>query len=209
MQVSSSLSVGIKKNTADHTTITAFFHLSIKTNLVTKDQLIWLKQLKKGNELAAFNIYKAYSQSMFNTLLRLTGQHETAQDLLQEAFVKAFNSIHTLEELSAFPGWLKRVVLNTGLEFLRKKSLQFESISDKVDLSEELPEDYFVSDEELHKEINQLPDGCRTVLVLHLFEGLKHQDIASRIGIAESTSKTQYRHAKMLLKEKLISYYEA
>ena len=76
-------------------------------------------------------------------------------------------------------------------------------------MEEELPEDFAISDEALHAAINELPDGCRMVLVLHLFEGLKHGEIAERMEISESTSKTQYRHAKKLLKEKLSSYYEA
>ncbi len=175
---------------------------------MTETQTVWINQLKKGNELAAFNLYNDYSKAMYNTLTRITNDTETAKDLLQEAFVKAFRKIHDLDDPQAFAGWLKRIVVNTGLEFIRKKKYLFEDIEDQSDIETEEVESSTIDTEVLHKAIQDLPDGCRAVLSLHLIEGYKHKEIADQLGISESTSKTQYKHAKRLLKVKLQHHYE-
>lgn len=174
---------------------------------MTDSQQVWIREARKGNELAAFHLYNSYSKAMYNTLLRLVGDTDTAQDLLQEAFVKAFANLEKLSEAQAFAGWLKRIVLNTGLEHLRKRKMVFEEIDERtLDLVDEPVDE--VNEAVLHAAIHQLPDGCRSVLSLHIFEGYKHQEIAQQLGISESTSKTQYRHAKLLLKKKLAGIYE-
>ncbi len=145
---------------------------------------------------------------MYNTLIRITSDQETAKDLLQEAFVKAFRKIDMLDDPKAFPGWLKRIVVNTGVEHLRKKKYEFEEITNQTEeLEEDLEDGLPIEPEMLHAAIKELPDGCRSVLSLHLFEGYKHAEIAEQMGISESTSKTQFRHAKALLKKKLEGIY--
>lgn len=175
---------------------------------MTETHTIWINQLKKGNELAAFNLYNSYSKAMYNTLTRMTNDADTAKDLLQEAFVKAFKKIHDLDDPKAFGGWLKRIVVNMGLEYLRKNKFHFEELEDQTEIENEQIDEALVDDKTLHAAIKELPDGCRTVLCLHLLEGFKHKEIASQLGISESTSKTQYRHAKRLLKTKLQHHYE-
>lgn len=176
---------------------------------MTETQIIWINQLKQGNELAAFNLYNDFSKAMFSTLIRMTNDSELAKDILQEAFIKAFKKVHELEEPRAFGGWLKRIVVNTGLEYLRKKNYVFEKIENQTEeLEEEIDEGIEIESEVIHAAIKELPDGCRTVLCLFLLEGYKHSEIATELSISESTSKTQYRHAKMLLKKKLIHHYE-
>ncbi len=174
---------------------------------MTETQIVWINQLKKGNELAAFNLYNSYSKAMYSTLSRMTNDAETAKDLLQEAFVKAFKKIHDLEDPKAFGGWLKRIVVNVGLEHVRKKKYYFEDIEDQEMESPEI-DDSLIDDKTLHNAIKELPDGCRTVLCLHLLEGYKHKEIADQLDISESTSKTQYKHAKKLLKIRLQHHYE-
>jgi RNA polymerase sigma factor (sigma-70 family) len=175
---------------------------------VTETQITWINQLKQGNELAAFNLYNDYSKAMYNTLTRITSDSEIAKDLLQEAFVKAFKKVSELDEPKAFGGWLKRIVVNTGLEHVRKKKCVFEEIENHLEDQEELDDGLVIESETIHQAIKELPDGCRTVLCLFLLEGYKHSEIAKELGISESTSKTQYRHAKILLKKKLIHHYE-
>ncbi|WP_424961121.1 RNA polymerase sigma factor [Ekhidna sp.] len=175
---------------------------------MTDTQIVWINQLKKGNELAAFNLYNSYSKAMYNTLTRITNDQEVAKDLLQEAFVKAFRRIDDLEEPKAFAGWLKRIVVNMGLEYVRKKKFHFEDLENQNQLESEEVDDKLIDDKTLHRAIKELPDGCRTILSLHLLEGFKHKEIAEELGISESTSKTQFRHAKKLLKNKLQHHYE-
>lgn len=175
--------------------------------LVT-EQNVWIREAQKGNELAAFNLYRSYSRAMYNSLIRMVRDEDIAKDLLQEAFIKAFNNLDKLTEVKAFGGWLKRIVVNTGLEYVRKKKYVFEDIDEvHAEISEDEPfEECDVV--AIHAAIKELPDGCRTVLSLHIFEGFKHSEIAKQLGISESTSKTQFRHAKLLLKKKLTHIYE-
>ncbi|MEM6737347.1 MAG: sigma-70 family RNA polymerase sigma factor [Bacteroidota bacterium] len=175
---------------------------------VTEEQTAWINQLKKGNELAAFNLYNCYSSAMYSTLVRMVNDKEMAKDLLQEAFIKAFKKIDGLAEPKAFAGWLKRIVVNTGLEHVRKQKYDFEDVTESEDFKDEVDDDTIIENETIHTAIKTLPDGCRTVLCLHLLEGYKHKEIAQQLGISESTSKTQYRHAKSLLKKRLIYHYE-
>lgn len=181
---------------------------------MTESQHVWIREARKGNELAAFNLYESYSKAMYNTLIRMVSDTDLAEDLLQEAFVKAFKNLENLTNDQAFAGWLKRIVVNTGLEHLRKRKMVFEEIDEeRDDLEDEVLEDEVLEVEEMdaksiHAAIKELPDGCRTVLSLHVFEGLKHGEIAKELGISESTSKTQFRHAKKLLKVKLEQLYE-
>jgi len=173
------------------------------------EQHIWIREARKGNELAAYHLYESYAKAMYNTLVRMVGDADTAQDLLQEAFVKVFRNLDKLTEEKAIAGWIKRIVVNTGLEFVRKKKYVFEDIDEQHrDFEEDEPFEE-VDVVAIHAAIKELPDGCRTVLSLHIFEGYKHTEIAKELGITASTSKTQYRHAKQLLKKKLTSIYEA
>ena len=166
---------------------------------MSESQRVWIQEARKGNELAAYNLYESYSKAMYNTLIRVVCDEEAAKDLLQEAFVKAFKNLENLTNEVAFAGWLKRIVVNIGLEYVRKKKYVFEDIDDQHDHLEEDEPISEVDVNSIHATIKELPNGCRTVLSLHVFEGYKHAEIAAELSIAESTSKTQYRHAKKLL----------
>lgn len=175
---------------------------------MTESQHAWIREARKGNELAAYNLYESYSKAMYNTLIRMVSDAEIAKDLLQEAFIKAFKNLENLTNDKAFAGWLKRIVVNTGLEHLRKRKFEFDEIDEQRDDFEMEVEEDFLDPKLIHQAIKELPDGCRAVLSLHVFEGYKHSEIADELGITESTSKTQFRHAKKLLKVKLEEIYE-
>ncbi|MEM9895618.1 MAG: sigma-70 family RNA polymerase sigma factor [Bacteroidota bacterium] len=175
---------------------------------MTKTQLVWIAELKKGNDLAAFNIYNDFVKAMYNTAIRITGSTEVAQDIVQDSFIAAFQKISALKDPMAFAGWLKQIVVNNAVQYIRRNKIQFASVTDHDNLQEDHVEEDRISDEELASAIRSLPEGCRTVLSLHLFEEMKHSEIAGVLSISESTSKTQYRHAKKLLKEKLKHHYE-
>ena len=90
---------------------------------MSESQRVWIQEARKGNELAAYNLYESYSKAMYNTLIRVVCDEEAAKDLLQEAFVKAFKNLENLTNEVAFAGWLKRIVVNIGLEYVRKKNM--------------------------------------------------------------------------------------
>jgi len=134
-----------------------------------------------------------------------------AEDIIQESFVKAFNNLNTFRGESSFGAWLKRIVINQSITFLRKRKLEFSDIDHLHIVDESDSENHFpeIDPGKIHETIKTLPEKARVVLNLYLLEEYKHKEIAEMLGINESTSKSQYQRARLLLKEKLkkeISY---
>ncbi|MEZ5104939.1 MAG: RNA polymerase sigma factor [Draconibacterium sp.] len=155
---------------------------------------------KKGNKKAQHKLYKMYSKAMYNIAIRMTGDRETAEDILQDAFIKAFTEIEKLIDEKAFGGWLKRIVINRCLDEIRKQKnvASFDMLAEKhSEIAEEINENVDV--EMVHNMIKRLPEGARQVLVLRALEGYRYAEIAERLDITESTAKTQFFRAKQLL----------
>ena len=160
----------------------------------------------QGDIKAQYQLYKQYSKAMYNIALRFLDQKMDAEDILQDSFCTAFRKLDELENPNAFPGWLKRIVINNCISLQRKKRIQFESIDehklgDDPVLADNLEEE--IDPALVHQAIKKLPDGGRTILVLHALEGYKHREIAEMLNVSESTSKTQYSRALTLLRNEL------
>ncbi len=142
---------------------------------------------------------------MFNTAYRIVGNDLDAEDMLQESFVNAFKNLKSYKGTASFGSWLKRIVVNNSINLVKKRRLQFESVEDQADVDSitETESDTDLSYEvEMVKEgISKLPDGYRVVISLYLLEGFDHKEIASVLGITESTSKSQYNRSKKKLRE--------
>lgn len=141
---------------------------------------------------------------MFNTALRITGEQSDAEDVLQEAFVSAFQNLTSYREDASFGAWLKRIVINKALNQVQKSKRDL-MLADEVkseqavtEWHEETEPTYSV--ETVKSAMKELPSGFRTVLSLYLFEGYDHKEISEILGITESTSKSQYKRAKDKLK---------
>lgn len=160
-----------------------------------------IERCRNGETKAQFMLFRKYSKAMYNIAIRFTNNRMDAEDILQESFIVAFEKLPELVNTASFPGWLKRIVINRCVDHVRKNSLVFEDL--KEDLPDDLPPDDgpdFVTDPAIvHNFIRNLPEGGRTVLVLHILEGYKHREIAGMLGISESTSKSQYNRALKLL----------
>jgi len=138
---------------------------------------------------------------MFNIAIRMTGNRAEAEDVVQDAFIKAFTEIEKLNNENAFGGWLKRIVINRSLDEIKKRKinyLEIDSINEKqINSYYEIEEE--TDPEAVHHLIKKLPDGAREILVLRALEGYKHAEIAEKLKISESTAKTQFFRAKHLL----------
>ena len=172
-----------------------------------------LERCKTGDQKAYYEIYKLYSRAMFNICFRIVGSQEMAEDVLQEAFVSAFQNLKSFQGKSSFGAWLKRIVVNKAISYLRKNQLEVVMMDDKIDFEDEKgvnEEDLVLKVESIRSAIQKLPNGFRVVFSLYLMEGYDHKEIAEILGISESTSKTQYNRAKKKLKEILKEeiYYE-
>jgi RNA polymerase sigma-70 factor (ECF subfamily) len=132
----------------------------------------------------------------------MVGNAVEAEDVMQEAFLKAFTKMDTYEGMVSFGAWLKRIVINRSLDYLKKRKVKFEEINEKI--PDEEPEGIVISEvhtEYLKKAIQQLPDGYRVVLTLYLLEGYDHEEIAQILGISNGSSRSQYLRAKLKLRE--------
>lgn len=140
---------------------------------------------------------------MYNTALRIIGDENEAEDVLQDAFVSAFQNLKSYREDASFGAWLKRIVINKALnqvQRIKKDLMLAQDIKDEISEyeSEKIEPTYSVA--QVQKAMNELPSGFRTVLSLYLFEGYDHKEISEILGITESTSKSQYKRAKDKLK---------
>lgn len=164
-----------------------------------------IESARKGDQQAMYRLYKLYVQAMYNTCIRMVSNQYDAEDIIQESFVKAFNNLDSFRGESSFGSWLKRIVINQSITFLRKKKQNFQDIDDLQILADEDEEKSFpeIDPMMIHESIKTLPEKARVVLNLYLLEGYIHKEIAEILNITESTSKSQYLRAKNLLREKL------
>lgn len=152
---------------------------------------------------------------MFYVCLRYIRDDSDAKDVLQEGFIQAYQKIETLKEPSSFEGWLRRLMVNKCLEFLRSRSKKQEMLSEKdfaiedetdVDLNEQ---DQELLREKLFSAIQDLPEGYRTVINLALVEEYSHREIAEMLDIKESTSRSQLVRARAQLKKILFTQQDS
>lgn len=160
-----------------------------------------IEKCKQGDIKAQYLLYKQYSVSMYNIAIRFLNNKMDTEDIIQESFITAFNKLKELKSDAAFGTWLKRIVINNCISFLRKNRIYFEDVNDYT--AEEIPDSYEIDPAMIHNAIKELPDGARTVLMLHSMEGYKHREISDMLNISESTCRTQYKRALGLLNNKL------
>jgi RNA polymerase sigma factor (sigma-70 family) len=161
----------------------------------------------KGDRKAQFTLFNQYGKAMYNVCYRLLKNEDDAADALQEAFVDAFQHLHTYRKESSFGYWLKQIVIHKSISALRKRKNEALSWPEGLDLSEEWEEelDTEAQVDQIKKKIDQLPDGYRIVLTLYLIEGYDHEEIAQILQISENTSRTQLHRGKKKLLERLAS----
>ncbi|BDD12807.1 DNA-directed RNA polymerase sigma-70 factor (plasmid) [Fulvitalea axinellae] len=136
-----------------------------------------------------------------------------AEDVLQEAFIKIFQSLSSLREVSLFQAWAKRIVINMAIGFLRKKSVLNECVDADVGTIELSESEVSESEKKLRTmEMNEivrlmdgLPEGYKTVLNLYSIEGYSHKEIAEILGISEGASRSQYHKAKKAFQKVILS----
>jgi RNA polymerase sigma-70 factor (ECF subfamily) len=149
-------------------------------------------------------LYSKYSRAMYVICLRYTKTIQEAEDVLQESFIKVFNSLDKFKSQSTLGYWIKKIVINTALNFQRSK-LYLYPMFDVEDINI-ADRDFTLSSfhySELLEMIKDLPTGSQVIFNLYAIEGFKHNEIAKMLEISEGTSKSQYARAKQLLQDKL------
>jgi RNA polymerase sigma factor (sigma-70 family) len=164
-----------------------------------------LESCKKGNTEAQMKVYRLYFRPMYHVSLRILGDRMEAEDVMQEAFLTAFQNLGTVDLNTSFGGWLKRIVVNRSLDALRKRKDQVDLVADIPD--EIIPEPDWQNEEETVEEkvrkvkraMQLLPEKYRMVLNLSLFEGYDHDEIGQILGVPASTSRAQLSRGKQKL----------
>jgi RNA polymerase sigma-70 factor (ECF subfamily) len=159
----------------------------------------------KGDRAAQKALYDTYCRKLFAVCLRYAKNAEESEDILQEGFIKIFNSLKNFRFESQLSTWMTRIMINTALNHQRQKMYLLPMVDvEKAHLEES--ENISLADfhlSELITFVQSLPDGCRIVFNLFAIEGYGHKEIGEMLGISEGTSKSQYNRAKSLLKERL------
>ena len=161
----------------------------------------------KNNAAAQKALYQKYSSKMLVVCYRYAHSREDAEDMLQESFIKVFSQIHTFENRGALEGWIRRIVVHTCINNLKKNKRFNESVdlihANSIQVREEsVPS--IIQAKEVVECIRLLPIGYRTVLNLYAIEGYSHKEIAGMLEVEESTSRSQYTRAKAMLEDMLI-----
>ncbi len=161
----------------------------------------------RNEAVAQQELYHRYSPKMLSVCYRYAKSREDAEDMLQEGFIKVFTQIHQFQNRGALEGWIRKIIVHTCINNLKKNKKFSESV-DIVHASglqvreESIPS--ILQAKQVVECIRMLPIGYRTVLNLYAIEGYSHKEIAEMLDIEESTSRSQYTRAKAMLEDILL-----
>ncbi len=165
-----------------------------------------IKACRRQDARAQQLLYERYAPTMLALCRRYVRGDQEAEDVMIHGFMTVFSKIGSYEGRGSFEGWIKRIMINEALCWLRRnKSMYLETDIEKADREPDygaLSDSLEVAD--LMKMINDLPVGYRTVFNLYAIEGYSHGEIAAMLGISENTSKSQLSRARVYLKKKLL-----
>ncbi|WP_026464558.1 RNA polymerase sigma factor [Adhaeribacter aquaticus] len=164
-----------------------------------------LKALRKGEGKAQKYLYEHYAGIMLGICIRYLKNEMDAEEIMLNGFVRIFQNIHQFEEKGSFEGWMKRIVINEALGFLRKKEpLHLAIEKEHIQLPNDATVESALAAEDLLKLLYDLPAGYRTVFNLYAIEGYSHKEIAEMLDITEGTSKSQLSKARAMLQKRLV-----
>ncbi|MDB5250188.1 MAG: polymerase sigma factor, sigma-70 family [Segetibacter sp.] len=158
----------------------------------------------KGNRQSQTGLYNVLMPQMFGVCLRYCNNHEEAEEVLQEGFMKVFEFIHQYKFEGAFEGWVRKIMVNCALQkYRRKRQLRPVVDIDSAEVADTGHEEIMskIGTKELLKMVQQLPPAYRLVFNLYVFEGMKHREIAELLNISEGTSKSNLSDARFLLQK--------
>jgi RNA polymerase sigma-70 factor (ECF subfamily) len=172
-------------------------------------QIELIEKCKQNHRPSQLQLYEQYCDAMLIVAQRFVKDVMEAEDIVQEAFIKAFTKLDQYKAEVTFGAWLKRIVINKSIDALKSKKQRLLDLEDAhLTVVEEYQESsWMVEDhvtiETVKKAIASLPDKYRYVVMLYLMEGYDHQEISEILGISEVASRTQLSRGKTKLKDLL------
>ncbi len=163
---------------------------------------------KNNDAKAQMQLYDLYCDAMYTVALRYVKDSFTAEDVMQEAFIKAFKNMDAYKEEVTFGAWLKRIVINQSIDYLKKRKLELISINEETTTLVDDDHDNWnvastISYQDIVNCIQQLKEKYRIVLTLFLLEGYDHGEISQILGISEVSSRTHLLRGKKQVQEQL------
>lgn len=189
---------------------------------MNEQQDLNIDALKNGDRAEFAKLVDMFSGQIYRLAMKITGNEQDAEDVLQQTFIKTYKHIHTFEGRSTISTWLYRVASNEALMILRRDKKEISIDRDDEDDSEEyarpleladwsqLPESEFQTaeaHEKLNAAIGTLPPKLRSVFVLRDIEGISIRETAQALEITETAVKTRLLRARLQLREKLAEYF--
>lgn len=161
-----------------------------------------IDRCQNNDRIAQMKLYDLYYRAVYNSIYRMVKDPMEAEDIMQDAFLSAFKSISSFRADSSFGTWIKRIAINKSLNFLQKRSPDYLDIPDSAipamdDKDDEVQNKFSI--DEIKEEIEQLPEGYRVVINLHLIEGMDHEEIGQILNIKPVSSRSQYMRARKKL----------
>ena len=183
--------------------------LSLERAHQLADQRALIERARRGDASAHRALYEAHVERIYRLTFRLTGVEHLAREMTQDTFVRAFASIDGFRGDSAFGTWLHTIAVSVTLNELkrRKRERAREAPLEEALMITHTPA---ASDpllrERLMKAVNGLPEGCRTVFMMHDAEGFTHEEIAAALGVTSGTSKAQLSRGRAKLRIALADF---
>ena len=169
------------------------------------EESVLIQLCLKQDHTAQEFLYKKYAPRFLALILRYIPRRDDAEDVLVESIFKIFTKLDTFKKEGSFEGWMKRLVVNDCLMFLRKNKMITVGIDTLNEAKADL-DDSFIKEkdvEALRRVIDALPSGYKIIFNLYVVEGYKHKEIAQLLGISVNTSKSQLIHAKRSIRKQL------
>lgn len=166
-------------------------------------------EAKEGSKEAMMSLYDEHYLFIFQAVYRIVGNKMDAEDISHDAFLDAFNKLKSLKDSSKFKWWLKKIAINKSLERFRgplKSKLEFDIPAENLEIQDAENWNSF-NTEQILRASEELPEGYRLVFTLYLLENLSHDEIAEKLGIKVSASRSQLSRAKVKLKTLLEESY--
>lgn len=165
-----------------------------------------VKECLNENSKAQKALFDKFAPKMLSVCLRYMKNTEQAEDALQDGFIKVFRYLKSYENTGALEGWIRRIIVNTCLDELKKNkklllNVSVEEVEYKLESNDFVQAQMMADD--LLKLIQSMPEGYRVIFNMFAIEGYAHQEIATKLGISESTSKSQYLRARGYLRERI------
>lgn len=172
------------------------------------DILKWVEACKQNDRVAQEKLYKNFYPLLMPVCMSYVTNNDDAVDIYNQSFLKVFKSLDKYTGSGAFGGWIRRIIVNTSIDFIRKaEKLKFQTpIDEAFDIGIESGVISELTSNEILKLFRYLPPAQRLVLNLYIVEGNSHAEIAIELNISVGTSKWHLNQGRKLLQEKLYDY---